>query len=113
MAIFLVNDASDYAVAILLAVAAMSEAFVNVVADAIMCVQARKDPEFGSQNLISYSWMATALGGLLGCVTAAIMTKYFHPRYSFFLYSFMGLIVSFNGMYLTKASEEDSVEEQR
>ena len=113
MAIFIVNDASDLAVAILLSIAALSEAFVNVVADAIMCVQARKDPEHGSQNLISYSWMATALGGLLGCSTAAIMTKYFHPKFSFLLYSFMGLVISFNGMYLTKASEEDSVEEQR
>jgi hypothetical protein len=35
-------------VAILLCVASMSEAFVNVVSDAIMVIQSRKDPQFGS-----------------------------------------------------------------
>jgi len=38
MAIFFVNDASAITVSILLTLACMSEAFVNVVADAIMCI---------------------------------------------------------------------------
>jgi len=38
MGIFFLNEASAMSVAILLTLAAMSEAFVNVVADAIMCV---------------------------------------------------------------------------
>ena len=56
--------------------------------------------------------MATGVGGILGCIAGGIMTQYFHPKYSFLLYSFFGLIVSFNGLYLTKASEEDGVEER-
>jgi hypothetical protein len=34
-----------------------------------------------------------------------VMTQYFHPRYSFLAYSFFGLFVAFNGLYLTKESE--------
>jgi len=45
---YLLHETSAISVAILLACAALSEAFVNVVADAIMCIQARKDPEHGS-----------------------------------------------------------------
>ena len=36
------------AVALILATASLSEAFVNVVSDAIMVIQSRRDPEFGS-----------------------------------------------------------------
>ena len=99
--IFFMNETSALLVAICLTLAALSEAFVNVVADAIMCIQSRKDPEHGSQDLIAFSWMATAVGGLLGCLISGIMTQYFHPKYSFLLYSFMGLIVSVNAMFLT------------
>jgi len=48
VSIFFLNETSALSVAILLTFAAMSEAFVNVVADAIMVVEARKDPEHGS-----------------------------------------------------------------
>lgn len=47
---------------------------MNVVADAIMCVKARKDPENGSQDLIAFSWMASGVGGILGSVVGGIMT---------------------------------------
>jgi len=40
------------------------------------------------------------------------LTQNCHPRYSFMAYSFMGLTVAFNGMYLTRESEEDEVVER-
>jgi hypothetical protein len=43
-----VENANALTVSALLTMAARSEAFVNVVADAIMCIQARKEPEHGS-----------------------------------------------------------------
>lgn len=108
VAIYFLNETKTaLSISILLTFSAMSEAFVNVVADAIMCIQARKDPEHGSQDLIALSWIATGFGGILGCGVGGVMTQYFHPKYSFLLYSFMGLIVAFNGLYLTKESEQD------
>jgi MFS-type transporter involved in bile tolerance (Atg22 family) len=112
ISIYFLHSSTPYAVAACLTVACMTEAFVNVVADAIMCIQARKDPENGSQDLIAFSWLATGVGGIFGCLMGGIMTQYFHPRYSFLAYSFFGLFVAFNGLYLTKESEEDHVDPQ-
>jgi hypothetical protein len=74
LSIYFLHETSALLVAIFLTLAALSEAFVNVVADAIMCVQARKDPENGSQDLIAFSWMASGVGGILGSVVGGIMT---------------------------------------
>ena len=72
--IYFLHSTSAVAVAVCLGIAALSEAFVNVVADAIMCIQARKDPEHGSQDLIAFSWLATGVGGILGCIIGGVMT---------------------------------------
>ena len=109
ISIYLLHDTSALGVSICLTIAAMSEAFVNVVSDAIMCIQARKDPEHGSQDLISYSWMATGIGGILGCLASGVLTQYTHPKYSFLGYSVFGLVVALNGMCLTKESEQDDI----
>ena len=48
MTIFAAEFDEPLPVAVLLAFASMSEAFINVVSDAIMVIQSRNDPRFGS-----------------------------------------------------------------
>jgi len=36
------------------------------------------------------------------------MTEYFHPKWSFYLYSFFGVVISFAACFLTKKSEKDA-----
>ena len=72
--IYAFGEVNATSVSICLTLAALSEAFVNVVADAIMCTQARKDPEHGSQDLIAFSWMAAGVGAMIGCFISGIMT---------------------------------------
>jgi uncharacterized membrane protein YfcA len=52
--------------------------------------------------------MVTGIGGILGSVIGGLLIQYTHPKYSFLLYSLMGIVISVNGLYLTKASEEDA-----
>lgn len=101
------DNLPSMAVALSLMMAALSEAFVNVVADAIMCVQARRDPESGSQDLITFSWMMSGIGGIFGSFFGGYMTQYYHPRYSFFAYAFMGIVVAAIGSMLNPESETD------
>jgi MFS family permease len=95
-------------VAILLALASGSEAFTNVVSDAIMVIQSRKDPKFGSQDFITLMYLSTGTGGAIGCIVAGVMTEYLHPKWCFYLYSFFGVIISFAACFLTKKSEKDA-----
>jgi|LauGreDrversion4_2_1035121.scaffolds.fasta_scaffold316858_2 hypothetical protein len=57
--------------ALLLALMSFSGAFVDVVIDAMMVIQAKKYPETGSQELLSFSWMVGGFAAMIGGVTAA------------------------------------------
>jgi len=85
----------------------MALAFINVVIDAIIIVQSRKDPQHGSQNLMSVAWMAMGVGGVIGCMGGGFLTQYSHPRYAFLAASGMGLIIALIGTCLTKEAEQN------
>lgn len=87
---------------ILLTVANFSEAVVNVVTDAILCIEARKDKENGSKNLFSVVWVSSALGGIAGGLLGGYFTEYSHPKYIFCMYSVMGLFISLLGANITE-----------
>lgn len=96
-------------VAVILAFASMSEAFTNVVSDAIMVIQSRKDKHYGSQDFVTLLYLSTGTGGVIGCIFAGLMTQYYHPKWCFFYYSFFGIVVTIFACRLTKESERDKV----
>jgi hypothetical protein len=48
-------------------------AVMDVVVDGLMVINSRKDPNFGSEELQSYSWGFYGLGGIVGCTLSAIL----------------------------------------
>jgi len=94
-------------IVVLLFLASLSGAFIAVVYDAILVVQARRDPELGSQDLFSLVFFFQGIGGVTGCIVAAFMMDRYHPKYSFLIYGIMGLLVSIGSIFLSKEAEKD------
>ena len=51
-------------------------------------------------------------GGMFGSLLGAIITEYYHPKWSFLIYSIFGLIVTILGTALNKNVERDDEEEE-
>jgi MFS family permease len=61
-------------VALVLALANMAEAFINVVSDAVMVIQSRKDPNYGSQDFVTVMFLMGGVGGAIGCIVGGLIT---------------------------------------
>lgn len=61
-------------VALLLATASFSVAFINVVSNAIMVIQSRRDRNFGSQDFVTLLYLSSGTGGVTGCITGGLIT---------------------------------------
>ena len=79
----------------LLFVSNMGVALGDVIADSLMCIQSRKYPEEGSEELTSYCWTCLGAGGLIGATVAAILTERFEPKYCFLYSSVMGFVMTY------------------
>lgn len=110
LSVYVFEISHGLSVAILLSITSMCIAFINVVVDAIVCVQARKDPVHGSQDLMSLAWMTQGVGGVAGCLLGGYMTQYCHPKYTFLIFSVMGLVLAVSGLFLSKECELDEQE---
>lgn len=51
------------------------------------------------------SWGALGVGGMFSSVAGAYLTQYYHPKYTYLIYSVYGLIVMFLGINLSKDDE--------
>ena len=71
----------------------VSGAFADVIADALMVIQARRDKAQGSQDLQSLAWMVTGFGAVVGGLVAAYMTEYLDPYWCFGYYSICGFAI--------------------
>jgi len=92
---------------------ALSGAFLDVLVDALMVVQSKKDEEDGSETLQSLSWACMGAGGMFGSLVGGYLTEYMHPRYSFLTYSIFGLIVMLLGIKLSAKAEIDESDEKK
>ena len=109
MSIFVFEYTDPLVFTLVLATTSLAEAFINVVSDAIMVIQARKDKKFGSQDFVTLMFLTSGTGGIIGCIFAGLMTMSYHPKWCFFWYSWMGLVLAISGFFLTKESEMDTV----
>lgn len=97
-------------VVLLLGIASLSMAFSNVVVDAILVVQSRKDGELGSQDLLSIAWFFQGLGGVTGAIIAAFAMQDMHPKWAFLMYGIWGGILSIVCFFLSAEAEADRLE---
>ena len=58
---------------------------------------------------VTLMYLGMGVGGVIGCIFGGLMTQYHHPKWCFFWYSWMGIIVSIFACFLTKESELDRV----
>jgi len=91
----------------LLFVASLSMAFSNVVIDAVLVVQARKDPYLGSQDLFSIAWLFQGLAGVVGCCIAAFVLQDSHPKWAFLTYGCWGLVLFVACFFLSADAEKE------
>lgn len=78
LSMVLIQDIISSIIALILS--EFSQAVCDVIADAIMVEEARKDPEGGSGSLQSYCWFVLSLGGVIGAPLGGIMLDYIRPQ---------------------------------
>jgi MFS-type transporter involved in bile tolerance (Atg22 family) len=96
---------SSVYITLLLTVNALNSAFFNVVVNALMVAQSRKDIKNGSSDLQVYAWSLVAVGGILGSVLSAFFTEYLTPRASFILCLMLSLGITTGGVFINKNIE--------
>lgn len=65
---------SEYVIAFFLTLYATSVSFNDSIIDALMVMQARRDPDNGSEDLNSFTWLWLAIGGIVGSISAGFLT---------------------------------------
>lgn len=94
-----------------LVIQSISSAYTNVVADAMLVYQARKNLLEGSSNLQSFAWSCLAIGGVCGAITAAFVTQYCQPQNAFYGSAITSVVISFFAFRLNDAVERNDEEE--
>jgi phosphatidylglycerophosphate synthase len=93
--------------AMLLSLMSFSGAFIDVVVDALMVIEAKKFPVQGSQELLSWAWIVAGVSALVSGVFAACVLEYYSPYYCFVAYGIFGLFVAISAFFIPKRLEED------
>lgn len=81
---------------------------MDVIVDAMMVIQAKRDPENGSQQLTSLAYLMTGLSALIGGVATAFVLQYRSPYMCFGILSGAGFLVMIASFFINKKAEEDA-----
>jgi uncharacterized membrane protein YfcA len=84
----------------MLALIMLNSAFIDVVVDAMMITQSRKDEENGSQDLQGLSWALLSIGGIIGSLCSAFFTEYLSPTDTFLVFGIASLVIVVAGYYI-------------
>jgi len=90
-----------------LTVSVGSGAFNDVIVDALMVIQAKRDPEKGSQELQTLAWGTSSIAMMIGGICAAFLTEFLNPYYCYVVYGLFGLFCVLNAYLLNPEIEED------
>jgi len=94
-----------YYTTVLLTINALNSAFFNVVVNALMVAQSRKDLKKGSSDLQVYAWTLLSIGGISGSVLSAFFTEYLTPRYSFLFCLLLSFGITIASLFINKNIE--------
>jgi len=92
----------------------MALAFMDVVVDGLMVLNARLDPKAGSEELQVFSWGFFGLGGTFGCLAAGLLLNpkdpitqdpAGYPYVCFLLMMLFGFGISVSGFFIDKRLE--------
>ena len=69
----------------LLSLSNISIAGMDLIVEALMVMQAKRDPTCGAQELQSFSWFIRSLSSVLFGILCAYLTSYYSPHWTFAL----------------------------
>lgn len=81
---------------------------MDVIADALMVMQAKRDPEQGSQDLQSLAWMITGMAAISGGIVSAYLTGFVNPYWCFGYYAIFSVMVVITSWCLNPMLELES-----
>jgi MFS family permease len=76
----------------------LCSAVMDVIVDGLMVIQAKTDPEGGSEDLQSFSWVMFGVGGVVGSLIGGAINNSFNPYWTFYIIAAVGLIISALGL---------------
>ena len=78
---------------------------MDVVVDGLMVIMSRKDPNLGSEDLQTYSWIMYGCGGMTGSLIGGAITNSLNPHWAFYIISAFGLTISLLGLSMSSKLE--------
>lgn len=91
-------------------ISSLCSAVMDVVVDGLMVIMAKKDPDGGSEDLQSFSWVMYGVGGVSGALLGGAITKDFDPFYAFYVVAFFGILICCAGLTLDSRLEGDNTD---